>query len=283
MATLLSSKPVVSHIRESLVGRIYVMRERGVVPTLAIVRVGDRPDDVSYEASVVKRLIRIGIDVRRIIFSENVSTEGLMAGIRELNHDPTVHGVLLFRPMPKHIDETAVCEVLDYNKDMDGVTEASLGGIFSQSGKGYPPCTAQACVEMLKYYSPDLAGKNVVIVGRSNVVGKPLSMLLLQQNATVTICHTKTADLPSITKSADILIAAAGRANLITAEHVSPGQTVIDVGVNMLPDGKMVGDTAFDEVEPIVHAITPVPGGVGPVTTSVLAQHVVTAAEKSSK
>lgn len=281
MAQLLKGLPVAKAIAKELSERSGLLNEKGVKPTLAILRVGSRPDDLSYEKGAVKRCAECGIEVRRVIFSENVTQQELIESIEEINRDDTIHGVLLFRPLPKHMDENLVCAALAPEKDMDGITEGSMAGIFSGSGKGYPPCTAQACIEILDHYGIEIQSRRVTVMGRSNVIGKPVFMLLLKRNATVTVCHTKTADPVAECSRADILIAAAGKAGVITGKHVAPGQTVLDVGINVTPEGKLMGDVDFDAAEPVVGAISPVPGGVGSVTTAVLAKHVIEAAEKS--
>ncbi len=281
MAELLKGAPVAKAITLDLTERAAKLAQRGVTPTLAIVRVGNRPDDISYEKGAMKRCAACGVAVRRRILPENADTASLLAIINDINNDSGVHGVLLFRPLPKHIDEDAVCAALDSAKDMDGITEGSMAGIFSGSGKGYPPCTAQACIEILDHYGIDIAGKRAAVMGRSNVIGKPVAMLLLKRNATVTICHTKTKEPEKICSEAEILIAAAGKAGVIGKGHVSQGQVVLDVGINVTEDGKITGDVDFEAAEPVVAAITPVPAGVGSVTTAVLAKNVVTAAERS--
>lgn len=283
MAEILKGAPVAKAISQQAALRAAELTGRGITPTLAIVRVGERPDDISYEKGAVKRCDACGAAVRHVILPADVSQDELISAIRSLNQDDSVHGILMFRPLPRHIDEAAVCDSISPEKDMDGVTEGSMAGIFSGSGKGYPPCTAQACIEILDHYGVELRGKHAVIVGRSNVIGKPAAMLLLGRNATVTICHTKTAGMEAECRRADIIVAAAGKAGVVSADHVSPGQIVLDVGINVTPEGKLTGDVDFEAVEPIVSAITPVPGGVGSVTTAVLAKHVVEAAEAASK
>ena len=283
MAEILKGAPVAKAISQQAALRAAELTARGITPTLAIVRVGERPDDISYEKGAVKRCDACGAAVRHVILPADVSQDELISAIRSLNQDDSVHGILMFRPLPRHIDEAAACDSIAPEKDMDGVTEGSMAGIFSGSGKGYPPCTAQACIEILDHYGVELRGKHAVIVGRSNVIGKPAAMLLLGRNATVTICHTKTADMEAECRRADIIVAAAGKAGVVSADHVSPGQIVLDVGINVTPEGKLTGDVDFEAVEPIVSAITPVPGGVGSVTTAVLVKHVVEAAETASK
>ena len=273
MAELLKGAPVAKAITAQLTQQVEALKEKGVVPTLSIVRVGERPDDISYEKGAMKRCDMCGIAVKNHILPADATEEELLAVIEGINQDPSIHGVLLFRPLPKHINENRVCAALAPEKDMDGITDGSMAGIFSGSGTGYPPCTAQACIE--------ITGKKATVLGRSNVIGKPVAMLLLQRNATVTVCHTRTKDLPGTCAAAEILIAAAGKAGVVSAQHVSEGQIVLDVGINVTEEGNLVGDVDFAAVEPVVSAITPVPAGVGSVTTAVLAKHVVTAAEKT--
>ena len=281
MAQMLKGAEVVSALNERIKAEVSVLVSRGVVPTLAILRVGDKPDDLAYERGAIKRAETVGVVVRQIVLPETVSQESLLAEIAQINADDTIHGCLMLRPLPKHIDDLRVREALLPEKDIDGITEGSLAGVFSGTKRGFPPCTAQACMEILRYYGIDPAGKRTVVIGRSLVIGKPVAMMLLGQNATVTICHTKTADMQSETRRAEILIVAAGRAGVVGAEYVAEGQTVLDVGINFDAAGKMTGDVDFAAVEHIVGAITPVPGGVGTVTTSVLMAHVAEAAKRT--
>ena len=281
MAQLLKGAEVVSALNERIKAEVSALVSRGVLPTLAILRVGEKPDDLAYERGAIKRAETVGIGIRQIVLPETVSQEGLLAEIGRINADDTIHGCLMLRPLPKHIDDLRAREALLPEKDIDGITEGSLAGVFSGTKRGFPPCTAQACMEILNYYGIDPAGKRAVVIGRSLVIGKPVAMMLLGQNATVTICHTKTVDMPSETRRAEILIVAAGRAGVVGAEYVSAGQTVLDVGINIDAAGKMTGDVDFAAVEPIVGAITPVPGGVGTVTTSVLMAHVAEAAKRA--
>ena len=278
MAKLLLGKEVNASLNERVRSKAARLRETGITPTLAILRVGERPDDLAYEKGARKRHEALGIDCRSVVLPAEVRQEELLAAVEELNRDASVHGVLMLRPLPAHIDERLVCGALRAEKDVDGQTEASMAGVFTGSGVGFAPCTAQACMEILAHYGIDCAGRRAVVVGRSLIVGKPAAMLLLQKNATVTVCHTRTADLAEVTRRADILLVAAGRAGVIGAEHVSEGQTVIDVGIHVGADGRLCGDVDFDAVSPVVEAITPVPGGVGSVTTSVLVEHVTEAA-----
>lgn len=281
MAQLWKGAPVAAALTEELSQRAQTLVAKGITPTLAIVRVGERPEDLSYERGALKRCEKVGIAVRQYLLTAASSQTDLMEVIEEINRDDSIHGCLLFRPLPKHMDEAAICAALSPAKDVDGITAGSLAAVFSGSGAGYPPCTAQACLEILDHYGYELKGKRAVVVGRSLVIGKPVSMLLLGRHATVTICHTRTADLPAECRRADLLVAAAGKAGAVSAQCLASGQVVLDVGINVDEDGNLVGDVDFAAAENTVEAITPVPGGVGAVTTSVLARHVIEAAEKA--
>ncbi|MCL2125637.1 MAG: bifunctional 5,10-methylene-tetrahydrofolate dehydrogenase/5,10-methylene-tetrahydrofolate cyclohydrolase [Oscillospiraceae bacterium] len=282
MADLLKGADVVAALGDKMSKDIEELKGKGITPTLAILRVGERPDDISYEKGAMKRCESVGVVVKSVVLPADVTQGVLIDHVRALNDDGSVHGVLIFRPLPKHLDEDAVCATLKPEKDIDGITEGSLAGVFTGNGKGFAPCTAQACMEILDYYNIDCKGKRAVVVGRSLVVGRPAAIMLMGKNATVTICHTRTVDMPSVTRNAEILIVAAGQMEGLTKDYFSPGQIVIDVGINWNDEkGKLCGDVKFDDAEPIVAAITPVPGGVGTVTTSVLVSHVVEAAKKS--
>jgi len=283
MAQIMKGAEVTAAINEDLKARLAVLQEKGITPTLALVRVGERPDDIAYEKGVLKRCNGIGVQVKRYLLPEDVKQEEILSVIHEINDDNAVHGCMVFRPLPKHLNDKEIRDAQLPAKDVDGITDGSLAGVFAGTETGFPPCTAQACMEILDHYGVELKGKRVTVIGRSLVVGKPLSMMLLGKHATVTICHTRTLDMPARCKEADIICAAAGVAQMVDASYLSPGQILIDVGINFTEEGKMVGDVAFDAAEPIVDAITPVPGGVGTVTTSVLAKHVIIAAERTLK
>jgi methylenetetrahydrofolate dehydrogenase (NADP+)/methenyltetrahydrofolate cyclohydrolase len=281
VAELLKGAAVVSALNDKMIKEIEELKGRGISPTLAILRVGEREDDISYEKGAMKRCETVGVAVTNVVLPADVAQDVLMQKVETLNNDSGVHGVLIFRPLPKHLDEEAVRNALKPEKDIDGITDGSLAGVFTGNNCGYAPCTAQACMEILDYYNIDCKGKRAVVVGRSLVVGKPAAIMLMGKHATVTVCHTRTVDMPAVVKNAEILIIAAGKMESITGEYFSPGQIVIDVGINWNQEkGKLCGDVKFDEAEPIVGAITPVPGGVGTVTTSVLVSHVVEAAKK---
>ena len=256
---LLSGIEVANFINEQLRIKVQELARQSVIPTLSIVRVGNRDDDIAYERSAVKRCESVGIAVILLTLNENITQDQLQMEIESINRNPNIHGCLLFRPLPPHLNDKEIRKHLLTSKDVDGITDGSMAAVYSNSDCGYVPCTAQSCMELLDYYGIDLSGKHVVVVGRSLVIGKPVAMLLLSRNATVTICHTKTKDLAEICKSADILIAAAGRAKMITKDFVSPGQIVVDVGINTDENGALCGDVDFESVESIVAFISPVP------------------------
>jgi len=284
MAELLKGKVIETAIKEKMAQDIEALKGKGVTPTVAILRVGERDDDIWYEKSVMKFCDSVGVTAKGIALPVDVTQDVLIQNIEALNNDNSVHGVLMFRPLPKHLDEDAACAALKPEKDVDGITSGSMAGVFMQNGMGYAPCTAQACIEILDYYNIDCKGKRAVVIGRSLVIGKPVAIMLMAKNATVTVCHTKTVDVPAVVRNAEIVIVAAGVMEYATKDFFSPGQVVIDVGMHWNNEkGKNVGDVKFDEVEPVVAAITPVPGGVGTVTTSILVSHVVEAAKKSCK
>ena len=284
MAEILKGADVVSALNDRMTATVKTLKERGVTPTLATLRVGERSDDVSYEKTATKRCETVGVAVKSIALPADVTQVELMQNVISLNDDESVHGILLFRPLPKHLSDDVIRAAIRPEKDIDGITDGSLAGVFTGSNVGFAPCTAQACMEILDYYNIDCKGKRTVIIGRSLVVGKPVAMMLMGRHATITVCHTRTIDMPSIARNAEILIVAAGVMESITKEYFSPGQVVIDVGINWNDEkGKLCGDVNFDDAEPIVASITPVPGGVGTVTTSVLVSNVVEAATVLSK
>lgn len=282
MAKRLTGKEVTLEIETDIIRRVSTLNEKGVFPTLAIVRVGSNPSDMAYENSAVKKAEKLGIKVEKYIAEEEIEEEDLISVIDSINDNDGIHGVLLFRPLPKHIDENRVRNVLSPEKDLDGITDSALAGVFSGRKIGFPPCTAGAAMEILKYYDCTLKGKRAVVIGRSMVIGRPVAMMLMAENATVTICHTRTEkeDLKAYCKNADIIISSAGHINTLTEDMVSSGQIIIDVGINFNNEGKMTGDVDFANVSGIVEKITPVPGGVGSVTTTLLMKHLIIAAEK---
>ena len=282
MAKLLKGKEVVEALNDRLISQVEQLKSKGIVPTLGILRVGERPDDLSYERGALKKCQQVGVEVKVVALPQEVSAQEFFSILDKLNNDLTIHGILMFRPLPKHIDGEKARAMLLASKDVDGCTDLSLAGVFTNTNLGFAPCTAEAAMEIIKYYNIPLSGKKVAVIGRSLVIGRPVAMMLMHENATVTICHTRTVDVPSITREADIVVVASGQMESVGADYLKAGQTVIDVGIGWNEEkNKLCGDVRFDEVENIVDAITPVPGGVGGVTTSILVKHVVEAASRA--
>ncbi|MCD8145781.1 MAG: bifunctional 5,10-methylenetetrahydrofolate dehydrogenase/5,10-methenyltetrahydrofolate cyclohydrolase [Clostridiales bacterium] len=282
MATILKGAPVAAALNERTQALCKELNAKGIVPTLAVVRVGAREDDLSYERGVTKRCQALGVGVKRFVLDAQATQQKLLDVIDQINQDKAIHGCLLFRPLPPQMDDRQVRAALAPEKDVDGVTDLSLAGVFTNTNVGFPPCTAQACAEILDFYGVDLSGKRVTVVGRSLVVGKPVAMLLDRRNATVTMCNSRTRNLPKICQEADVVVVAMGKMDTIGGDCLRPGQVVVDVGIHVDENGKLRGDVCFEQAEPVVEAITPVPGGVGAVTTSVLVSHVAQAAASIS-
>ena len=283
MAEILKGATVTAALNEKMTAKVTQLKEKGVIPTLAILRVGERPDDLSYEKGAMKRCASVGVEVKNTVLPADASQEDFDQALQQLNEDDSVHGILMFRPLPAQLDNEKARQMLRPEKDVDGCTDGSLAGVFTNTNTGFPPCTAQAAMEILDHYGIDCRGKRAVVIGRSLVVGRPAAMMLMHKDATVTICHTKTLDMPSVTRQADILIVCAGKMETIGAEYLREGQVVVDVGIGWNEEkGKLCGDVKFEEAEPVVGAVTPVPGGVGTVTTSVLVSHVVEAAARKA-
>ena len=291
MARQLTGKPVVEALNADTLARVRALSERGVLAKLVILRCGEAPSDLAYERGALARAQAVGVLTEVRALPEDVTAGAVIDALREINADPAVHGALLLRPLPRHLRdrEREICDALDPAKDVDGMTTLSAAGVYGgKPGMGFAPCTPQACLEIMDFYGIEAAGRRVTVIGRSQVVGKPVAMLLLGRNATVTVCHTKTRDVAGEARRADIVVTAAGALGSLTVDCVRPGQAVIDVSVNWDPEkpnargglGAMAGDAAFDAVSAVVDAITPVPGGVGAVTTGVLMRHVVEAAER---
>ncbi len=272
--------PAVKAMAEEFKSRVAALKERGVYPKLAVVRVGEREDDIAYEKGIMKRFGAVEADVEAIKLPIDIDEASFEENIVRLNEDDSVHGILVFRPLPKQLSDDRLKQLIKPEKDVDSISMANAAKVFAGDKTGYAPCTAQAVMELLEHYKIDLTGKRVVIVGRSLVVGKPLAMLMLGKNATVTVCHTRTKNIAEECKRADILVACAGSAKMIKRNFTNPGQIVVDVGINFI-DGAMCGDVDYDDVAEQVAAITPVPGGVGTVTTSVLLKHTLESAERS--
>lgn len=280
MGRLIEGKVVSAAVKQQVKERVDWLSERGVKVCLAVILVGEDPASQVYVSNKHKTCLELGIESKQILLPQNTSQQELLALIDRLNADSTVNGILCQLPLPAHIDEGAVIAHIDPAKDVDAFHPVNVGKIMI-GDYDFVPCTPAGIMEMLSYYNIDPAGKNCVVIGRSNIVGKPMAMLLLHKNGTVTICHSKTRELSSVTRGADILVAAVGKAGFVTADMVKPGAVVIDVGMNRV-EGKLCGDVKFDEVEPLASFITPVPGGVGPMTIAMLMKNTVTAAERQN-
>ncbi len=273
---ILKGLPVANAINEKLMEQVKSIE--GPLPHLAIIRVGERPDDCSYERGAVKKMDKVGVRCTTYTFDADIDNDTFQAEFDKINENPDIDGILMLRPLPKQLDEKQIENKIDPRKDLDGISPLNLAKVYAGDESGYAPCTAEAVIEMLDYAGIDIKGKRVTVVGRSLVIGKPVSMLLMKRNATVTVCHTKTVDMAGTCKNAEILVAAAGSAHMIKKEYVADGAVVIDVGINVDDEGNLCGDVDFDAISDIAAAATPVPGGVGSVTTSVLAKHLVKAA-----
>lgn len=277
--TLLNGKELAQKLQQEMTQEVTELKEKGLQPGLAVILVGEDPASQVYVRNKERAANNIGMYSVVYRLPETTSETDLIAKIEELNHDDKVHGILVQLPLPKHINEDLVLDTIDPAKDVDGFHPMNLGNLFA----GKPtmiPCTPAGIMELIKLSGIDLAGKNAVIIGRSNIVGKPMAHLLLQANATVTICHSKTKDLPKVAKQADVLVVAIGRANFVTADFVKEGAVVIDVGINRDENNKLTGDVKFDEVAPLTSYITPVPGGVGPMTITMLMRQTIDAAKR---
>lgn len=279
----LRGKVVADQIKESLSKDIEELKAKGINPTIAVVRVGENDSDISYERAIVKASEAIGLLVRLVTLKEETTTEELEAELVKLNNDKEVNGILMFRPLPKHIDQDRMQNVIVAEKDVDAMNPINLEKIFEGDPTGLEPATPRAAVEMIKGHGYELEGKDVVVINRSMVVGKPLTMMLLQENATVTICHSRTKDLKAHTKRADIVVTALGRPAMLDKSYFTEDSIVIDVGVGTTADGKLSGDVNFDDVKDFVAAITPVPRGVGSITTTILLSQVVKACKNQNK
>ena len=278
---ILKGAPVAAAMNETMKADTAALKEKGIVPTLAVLRVGARADDLSYERGAMKRAAAVGIEVRNVVLPEDVDGDTFFRALEELNEDASVHWILMFRPLPKHLDGEKARQMLVPSKDVDGCTDGSLAGVFTNTSLGFAPCTAQAAMEILHYYGIPVSGLRAAVIGRSLVIGRPVAMMLMHENATVTVCHTRTKDVPAVTREADLVIAASGQMESVGREYLREGQIVIDVGIGWNEEKqKFCGDVRFEEAEGLVSALTPVPGGVGSVTTAVLCRHVVDAAMK---
>ena len=281
--SIIKGAQVAEAVSAETLKRAEALRLKGIEPCLAVIRVGEDGSQLAYERGALKRMDKCGINCRVCAFDENISQEDFENKFKKINDDNSVHGILLLQPLPKTLSVEPIKDIINPLKDVDAVSPVNMYKILANDKTVYAPCTAEGVMEILDWMGTDLKGKKCKVIGRSMIVGKPLGLLLLARDATVTYCHSKTIELAKETKDADVLIAAAGSAKLVGADFVNENMTVIDVGVNVDENGNMCGDVDFEAVEPIVANITPVPGGTGAVTTSVLAKHVVKAAEALSR
>jgi methylenetetrahydrofolate dehydrogenase (NADP+)/methenyltetrahydrofolate cyclohydrolase len=275
---VLDCRETAKSIKAEIAQAVLTLADNGKVPKLGIIRVGERPEDISYEKGIEKNCEGLGIGCEVMTLPEDTSSESFMEKLDSVNKNENIDGILVFRPLPEHIDENKARHIISPLKDIDCMNPYNLAKVFEGDSSGFEPCTPAAVMEIIKYFGINLKGENVAVIGRSMVVGKPLSMMLLRENATVTICHSRTKDIKNIVSRADIVVAALGKPRAIGADYIKPGAIVIDVGVNRAPEGGICGDVDFDKVVDIASKITPVPGGVGSVTTLMLLKHVVEAA-----
>ncbi len=283
-ADILRGAPVAEALCGQLRPRIETLASKGVTPCLGMIRIGEREGDLSYERSATKRCASLGIALRKILLPPDVTQRELLRVIGDLNGDPSVHGLLFFRPLPEGMDVRTVNDAIAPEKDVDGIGSSSMAAVYAGLEHGFFPCTAQAVIEMLRYYDLPISGKRAVVVGRSLVTGRPAALLLLREHATVTLCHTRTQDLVSAVREAELVVTATGHINTLTQEHLRPGQIVIDIGINYDPvRDRLCGDVDHEAAERIVRCISAVPGGIGAVTSTILASHVVEAAERQTE
>jgi methylenetetrahydrofolate dehydrogenase (NADP+)/methenyltetrahydrofolate cyclohydrolase len=280
MATIIDGKAIAGEINEAMRLRADQLKARGIEPCLAVVIAGDDPASVIYVRNKRRACKKVGITSRYVKLDQEISEDALIQEIRALNADPSVHAILVQLPLPKHIDEIKALDAIDPEKDADGFHVVNAGKLLTGRASTLP-CTPAACMELLKRANVPMDGAHAVVVGRSNIVGKPISLLLQRENCTVTMCHSRTKDLADHLRRADIVICAAGRRGLVTADMLKPGAAVIDVGINRSDDGKVVGDVDFERASQVAGAITPVPGGVGPMTVAMLMQNTILAAERT--
>lgn len=283
MPTLMKGSACAKAIREGIETRVQQLERQGVRPGLGILRVGEREDDVAYERSAMKKAEQAGLVVKRVVLPADSDTAACLSAVQALNQDQEVDGILLFRPLPQHIEESKVVQALRPDKDIDGMTSGSLAKVFCGDATGFAPCTAEAVVRLLTHEQVPLEGQNVVVLGRSLVVGKPLAVLLLARNATVTVCHSKTRALSKVCAGADVLVAAIGKARMVDDTYIKPGAAVVDVGINVDENGALCGDVDTEAALKTAGSVTPVPGGLGAVTSWLLIEHVVRAAEQRAE
>lgn len=282
-AEILRGAPVAEALSENLKPRIHTLTEQGVTPRLGMIRIGEREGDLSYERSATKRCEALGIAIRKIVLPADASQDDLLDVIYGMNRDRSIHGILFFRPLPEGMDLRLVSDAIAPEKDVDGISSRSMAAVYAGLEHGFFPCTAQAVIEMLRFYDLPICGKRAVVVGRSLVTGRPAALLLLREHATVTVCHTRTCELARIVSEAELVVTATGHIDTLTEEHLRPGQIVIDIGLTYDEQrGRLFGDVDHEAAERIVRCISAVPGGIGAVTSTILASHVVEAAEAQS-
>ena len=280
MAKILYGQPVVDSIKKDLEKRVSILKEKGVSPGLAILRAGERPDDIAYENRLSSMCEMLGIRYRTVEVDRSISQYDLASALERLNRRDDVHGIIVFRPLPDHVDDDLICDLISVDKDIDCMNPDNLKGLFTGRNKAFAPCTAEAVIELLRYYNYPLDGANVAIINRSPVIGKPLMLLFLEQNSTVMICHSHTKNIQKLTRSADIVVTGTGKAEYFSPDYVSPGTIVVDVGISFKEDGTMTGDVDFDAVCEKAAAVTPVPKGIGGITSVILLRHIIESAEK---
>ncbi len=283
MGQIIKGKPVADKISENLIEEVKAMKSDGIIPKLSIIRVGARSDDLAYERGALKRCEKIGINTEVIELDKDISQDDFIKELHKANEDEETDGILVFRPLPKQLDESVIKYEIDPEKDVDCFSPVNEGKLYEGDESGFPPCTPVAVMEILKHYNVEIEGKDSVVIGASNVVGKPVALLLLNESATVTICHSKTKDTAKEARKGEIVVVAVGVPKLVKENFISDGAIVIDVGINVDEDGNMCGDVDFENVKDKASMITPVPRGVGSVTTSILASHVVKACRLQNK
>ncbi|MDL2248624.1 bifunctional 5,10-methylenetetrahydrofolate dehydrogenase/5,10-methenyltetrahydrofolate cyclohydrolase [Tyzzerella sp. OttesenSCG-928-J15] len=279
MAVVMKGKEIAKQLKADIEREVELLNREGIRPTLAAIRVGDKADAINYENSTIKWLSKLNIGCETFHYDEFIKKSKFLGELEKISDMENIHGMLIFRPLPKGLDTCDTDYAIRPIKDVDGMNPLNFGKVCIQDKSGYAPCTAEAVMEILKFHGINIAGKNVVILGRSLVIGKPVSMLLINEGATVTVCNSKTKNLPKVCRRADILVSAIGKPNFVNSDFVRKDAIVIDVGINVLSDGKVTGDVDYDDVEKRCSYITPVPGGVGSVTNAVLAKHIVKAAK----
>jgi len=279
MGEIIKGKPVADKITEELIKEVQDLNAKGITPKLVIIRVGERPDDLAYEKGALTRCKKIGIEVEVKALPEDITQAAFIAELKKTNEDRNTHGILIFRPLPKHLNEDVIKYEIAPEKDIDCFSPVNAAKLLEGDKTGFPPCTPTAVIEILKYYKVPMEGKKAVVLGRSMVVGKPAALHLLNENATVTICHSRTQNLSEVASEADILVAGIGKAKMVKEDFIKEDAVVIDVGINVDSEGNLCGDVDFEVCKDKASMITPVPGGVGSVTTSILSKHVIKACQ----